>query len=150
MYLAGSSRGKASYDSAVDVWAIGVNAFMMIAGYQKMVSFDCSVDYLKFWATVIGKVPTSVAKRMGWALEEWALQDDTQPFPRVRRVAAVSRSATPMSSDEESMFSVPLNVLMYDHTQRPQALDIHRLCEDLTRAFNASESGKELTARSNS
>ena len=42
---------------------------MMIAGYQKMVSFDRSVDYLKFWATVIGKVPTSVAKRMGWALD---------------------------------------------------------------------------------
>ena len=55
-----------------------------------------------------------------------------------------------MSSDEELMCSVPLNVLMYDHTQRPRALDIHRLCEDLTRVFNASESGKELTARSNS
>ena len=148
--MEGITKKRTVYDSAVDVWAIGVNAFMMIAGYQKMVSFDRSVDYLKFWATVIGKVPTSVAKRMGWALEGWALQDDTQPFPRVRRVAAVSRSATPMSSDEESMCSVPLNVLMYDHTQRPQALDIHRLCEDLTRAFNASESGKELTARSNS
>ena len=93
--MKGITKKRTVYDSAVDVWAIGVNAFMMIAGYQKMVSFDRSVDYLKFWATAIGKAPTSVAKRMGWALEGWALQDDTQPFPRVRRVAAVSRSATP-------------------------------------------------------
>ena len=35
--------------SKVDVWAIGVNHFLMIAGYQRVEKFSRSMDYIRFY-----------------------------------------------------------------------------------------------------
>ena len=151
-YLAmkGLIKKKAMYDSAVDVWAIGVNLLMMIAGSQKMVAFSRTADYLGFWIAIIGKVPATVSKRMGWVLEQWALRDDRQqcglqPDAALQPVAWASRPRVSMSREQTSMCSLHRTILEYDHTQRPLSRDIHRRCEELTR-LAASPSGNGLAA----
>ena len=138
MYLAGSSRGKASYDSAVDVWAIGLNLFLMIAGYQKLGTFTRSTrvsDYLDFWAGIIGKVPAAVAARMGWAVESRVARGDgLQPAGRAAPLepVAANRVGRSMPRAEISMCSLHKTILIYDPSQRPVARGVQRRCEDLT------------------
>ena len=137
-YLAGSSRRKASYDSAVDVWAIGVNLFLMIAGYQKLGTFNRSTrvsDYLDFWAGIIGKVPAAVAARMGWAVESRVARGDgLQPAGRAAPLepVAANRVGRSMPRAEISMCSLHKTILIYDPSQRPVARGVQRRCEDLT------------------
>ena len=59
--MKGIVKKRPMYDSAVDVWAIGVNLLVMIAGSHKIVAFNHTADYLGFWAGIIGKVPATVA-----------------------------------------------------------------------------------------
>ena len=138
MYLAGSSRRKASYDSAVDVWAIGVNLFLMIAGYQKLGTFTRSTrvsDYLDVWAGIIGKVPAAVAARMGWAVESRVARGDgLQPAGRAAPLepVAANRVGRSMPRAEISMCSLHKTILIYDPSQRPVAREVQRRCEDLT------------------
>ena len=133
-YLAGSSRRKASYDSAVDVWAIGLNLFLMIAGYQKLGTFTRSTrvsDYLDFWAGIIGKVPAAVAARMGWAVESWVCDGRVIRTAPLKPVAA-NRVGRSMPRAEISMCSLHKTILIYDPSQRPVARGVQRRCEDLT------------------
>ena len=135
MYLAGSSRRKASYDSAVDVWAIGVNLFLMIAGYQKLSRSGLRStrvsDYLDFWAGIIGKVPAAVAARMGWAVESWVCDGRVIRTAPLKPVAA-NRVGRSMPRAEISMCSLHKTILIYDPSQRPAAREVQRRCEDLT------------------
>ena len=136
---------EAVYDSAVDVWAIGVNLVMMIAGWEKMKPIDRRNEYVGFWAGIIGKVPATVAKRMGWALGQGALRAGIQQcgLQSVDGLHPACPSGKSMSRQEDiirmTQCSLHKRILMYDHTQRPLAPDLHRLCEEFTE-HAASES----------
>ena len=128
---------EVTYDSAVDVWAIGVNLFMMLAGYQSMVDFSRSEKYLRFWTHLIGKVPSTVAARMGWTLGQWALRPGTEPVcvRRVQPVARGSQGALSHPANVISMCELHLKILIYDPTQRPLAERVARLCDELSDAY---------------
>ena len=74
--IKGMTNKPATYDSAVDVWATGVNLLLMIAGTQQDMRFDRAAQYVQFWADILGKIPTSLATRMGWVLPSTQLQSD--------------------------------------------------------------------------
>ena len=145
--MKGLAKKKAMYDSAVDVWAIGVNLLMMIAGPKKIYTFNFnrSADYLGCWAAMIGKVPATVANRMGWVLEAGALRDNKtryglQPNAGLQPIAVAPLLRSSMTRKETAMCSLHHTMLEYDHTLRILSRDIHRRCEELT-GLAASESG---------
>ena len=124
------------FDSAVDVWAIGVNLVMMLAGHQRMVDFNRSEKYLRFGTHLIGKVPSTVAARMGWTLGQWALRPGAEPVC-VRGVQPVARGkvgALSHLANVISMCELHLKILIYDPTQRPLAEHVARLCDELSDA----------------
>ena len=140
IYLAGASRRSAVYDSTVDVWAIGVNLFLMIAGYQKMgplKRFNRPSDYADFWAGIIGKIPAAVATRMGWAVEGRVTRSDIRSqsagMAAPLKPVAVKRVGRSMPRAEMEMCSLHQWILLYDPAQRLDARGVQRRCEDLTK-----------------
>ena len=109
---------------------------MMIAGYQRMVDFSRSEKYLRSWTPIIGKVPPTVATRMGWTLEQWALRPGTEPVwdRGVQPVAGGSQGALSHLANVISMCELHLKILIYDPTQRPLAEHVARLCDELSDA----------------
>ena len=157
IYFALKGCGHTPYDSSVDVWAMGVNLVLMIAGYQKFVKWHHPDEYLEFWRNIIGKVPATDANRMKWNLKNWAVRSGYQQLPfaggphqlsELKPACPPIGCATPMSRTAASrQCSRHHLLLLYNPIHRPVAADIHRLFVDLSE-HAASESGNVLAASS--
>ena len=114
----GMVKKPAMYDSAVDVWAIGVNFYLMSAGNKGDMKFRQSSEYLQFWGDIIGKVPYTVARRMGWNLaRQWMLADvpsyGSQPVVPLKPVVASSQDRASTSTAEKTMCVMHHTILKY-------------------------------------
>ena len=96
----------ARYDKPADVWAIGVNLVLMVAGSSAL---ECGPD-MKSWvkasAQLLGRVDKALCKRRGWAWVE-------PPMP-------VARSSLRALEGGE-WFKDHVGILRYDPPLRPTA-----------------------------
>lgn len=103
------ARG-AIYDKPADVWAIGVNLVLMVAGSSAMPCGGDPKSWVQACATVLGCIDASLCARRGWALVQ-------APFARTRPLPLRALQGGGKFEDH-------LSILYYDPSLRPTATQL--------------------------